>query len=248
MGILSGAMGGLGGAVSDIATGHIKNELNIDFQRELMAMQEQRDVRADERRQRIRRDDDQYSFDKKIERSPQEIEMETNKKRAVGDVETDQQRTREGNRRIDELGFKAENLGEMTKIEREMAQARDMDGEGRGIRNDLGREQIADRQEIRKEREERTRLLGEYENAIASKDKDAETAAEKKIRAHDRKFGRQDSLKEWRVVNTPDGVIRENVRTGAVEQVDVRGLPTHRPGGATQGAGSRPPIDSFRGK
>ena len=142
MGLLSGAMSGFGGAVADIAGGHIKNEINLDYQSQMMAMQEQRDARADERRQRMKRDDDQYAFDKKVERSPQEIEMEIGKKRAVGDVENEQMRTREGNRRVDDLSFKVENLGDMTRVEREMAQARDLDPEGRSLRNQATQQAI----------------------------------------------------------------------------------------------------------
>lgn len=252
MGLLSGAMSGFGGAVADIAGGHIKNEINLDYQSQLMAMQEQRDARADERRQRIKRDDDQHAFDKRVERNQQEIEMEVSKKRATGDVENEQMRTREGNRRVDDLGFKVENLGYMTKVEREMTKARDLDKDapGRELRNQLTQEQINDRQEVRKEREERIKVLESYgsavdglESAKAANDKakiesarSALDAAERKVRAHDRRFGRQDSVKEWRTINTPDGVIRENQRTGEVEQVDVRGLPRHTPGGGGKSA------------
>ena len=196
MGILSGAMGGFGGAVADIAGGHIKNEINLDYQSQMMAMQEQRDARADERRQRMKRDDDQYTFDKKVERNPQEVEMEVDKKRAVGDVENDQMRTREDNRRVDDLGFKVENLGDMASVEREMTKARDLDkdSEGRRLRNELTGEQISDRQQIRKDREERSKTIDELNAAVDANDRPSIERAQRKLDGLNRKASHIDPM------------------------------------------------------
>lgn len=178
MGILSGAMGGLGSAVSEIATGHIKNEQNLDYQSQLMELQTQRDAAAEQRKERLRRDGSAYDFEEKVRRSPQEIEMEANKKRAVGDVENEQVREREGNRRIDDLVFKAENLGEMTKIEREMAQARDMDGEGRSLRNEATRVQIDEAKLNSSDKQLLRDLRAEYRKPGVTPERKAEIEAD----------------------------------------------------------------------
>lgn len=228
MGILSGAMAGLGGGLADIGSMHIKKEAELDYQREIMALREQADVRADERRQRIKREDDQYAFEKEVERNPQKIEMEANKETRLGKIKSEQRLEEKSQDRVNEHGFYLDNRDTIVGKERDMARARDPDGEGRGLRNQLTQEQIEDRGQLRKEREDRAKIVDEYNAAIDSNDKVAADRASKKLEAHNRKYGRNDT-NEWFVTKDENGVPFEyNRRTGEKFRIDSSGMSTRK--------------------
>ncbi len=47
-GLIAGALGGLAQGASEIAGGHIKNELEVDLRKQLSAIEEQRQMRIAE--------------------------------------------------------------------------------------------------------------------------------------------------------------------------------------------------------
>lgn len=224
MGILSGAMAGLGGGLADIGSMHIKKEAELDYQREIMALREQADVRADERRQRIKREDDQYAFDQEVARAPQRREMKAEDELTLGEAK----RKVKTGEMVDKLGFETENIQQITANERAKADATDRDKEGRTLRNDLTREQIEDRGQARKERDERFKIVEEYNAAIDRDDKTAADRASKKLEAHNRKYGKNDS-NEWFVSKDENGVPFEyNRRTGEKFRIDSTGMSTRK--------------------
>lgn len=228
MGILSGAMAGLGGGLADIGSMHIKKEAELDYQREIMALREQADVRADERRQRIKREDDQYAFDKKVERAPQELELDAAKETRLGKIKSDQRLEEKSQDRVNEHGFYLDNRDTIVGKERDMVRARDIDGEGRTLRNDATREDIETKKQIRQEREERSKIVEEYNAAVDKGDKAATDRASKKLEAHNRKYGRNDT-NEWFVTKDENGVPFEyNRRTGEKFRIDSSGMSTRK--------------------
>jgi hypothetical protein len=88
-GLIEGALGGLAKAAGGIAEGHIQNEQRLDLQRELSAIEEQRQMRISEAQERIRRGGRQADIDQDLAAAPRRTAAEVDRLRTVKPVETE---------------------------------------------------------------------------------------------------------------------------------------------------------------
>lgn len=88
-GLIDGALKGLVDAAGGIAQGHIQNEQKVDLQRELSAIEEQRQMRIAEAQEQLRRRGRQADFDQDITNAPQRTQVEIDRTKALAPVQTE---------------------------------------------------------------------------------------------------------------------------------------------------------------
>jgi hypothetical protein len=164
-GIIGGAMKGLGDGVAQITQGYIQDERALNLEAEKSRILEARQLRLDEAKERLRRTGDEYDWSREQERTP--IKNKMARENALG-VMTDKQ------------NFENETLSARAKNERTLAQARDMDAFGRGMRNEkLGLEI----EEARRASGDKAKLRAAVDELSAADTPEKEAAARKKINA-----------------------------------------------------------------
>lgn len=251
-GIIGGALRGAGTATADIADGMIKNERQVELENERSKILEQRELRLNEARERLRRSGNEYDFQQDQVRAPIKNQMEADRIAAVEPAKTaaeldrvravDPEKARIAREsriaeKTAELGFETKTVGERAKNSRAMANATHFndDAAGQKLRNELTQEQINDRQEIRDERKAKAKIMDEYNAAIDNDDKTAADKAQKKLAAHNRRFGRDDT-KDWTLKKDEEngGYFEYNQKTAEMRKVDTANLPTRSNAGGAQ--------------
>ncbi len=95
-GIVRGAIAGAAGAAQDMAKGYIEDERRVSVQQQLSQIEEQRQLRIEEARERMRRTGRQADFEQDVANAPKRAETEAASKRVVGAAENEVAAGREG--------------------------------------------------------------------------------------------------------------------------------------------------------